>query len=221
MKFYDITQEVINKITAVILTAINQSSKAKIINGPHRKLPPRITIKINLRNQIKKRWQITYDPRFKRKSTHLPNEIKADINQYDQDSWTDWLLILNQEDLSIYNATRKFSRNFHKIPPILDTDGLKYTPLGKANAFKYSLENSFQTNPEPYDNRHISEVNRAVQHFLNSTRNDNNIKLTYPPRNSSYDQKDQSKKGYWTRWHTELSTQDDSSKSAHLYHQGI
>ncbi|GBM39012.1 putative RNA-directed DNA polymerase from transposon X-element, partial [Araneus ventricosus] len=95
-KFYDITNEaipgnpsinstkdideVINKITAVILTAINQSSKAKIINGPHRKLPPRITNKITLRNQIKKRWQITYDPRFKRKSTQLTNEIKADIN---------------------------------------------------------------------------------------------------------------------------------------------
>ncbi|GBM38933.1 putative RNA-directed DNA polymerase from transposon X-element, partial [Araneus ventricosus] len=95
-KFYDITKEailgnpsinstkdideVINKITAVILTAINQSSKAKIINGPHRKLPPRITNKITLRNQIKKRWQITYDPRFKRKSTQLTNEIKADIN---------------------------------------------------------------------------------------------------------------------------------------------
>ncbi|GBN05498.1 putative RNA-directed DNA polymerase from transposon X-element, partial [Araneus ventricosus] len=196
MKFYDITKEaipgnpsinstkdideVINKITAVILTAINQSSKAKIINGPHRKLPPRITNKITLRNQIKKRWQITYDPRFKRKSTQLTNEIKADINQYDQDSWTEWLLSLNQEDLSIYNATRKYSRKFHKIPPILDTDGLKYTPLGKANAFKYLLENSFQTNPEPYDNRHISEVNRAVQHFLNSMRNDNNIKLTSP-----------------------------------------
>ncbi|GBN18818.1 putative RNA-directed DNA polymerase from transposon X-element [Araneus ventricosus] len=58
--------------------------------------------------------------------------------------------------------------------------GSSTPPSGKANAFKYSLENSFQTNPEPYDNRHISEVNRAVQHFLNTTRNDNSIKLTSP-----------------------------------------
>ncbi|GBM27714.1 hypothetical protein AVEN_25338-1 [Araneus ventricosus] len=196
MKFYDIVKgaipgnpsinstkdidEVINKITAVILTAINQSSKAKIINGPHRKLPSRITNKITLRNQIKKRWQITYEPRFKRKSTQLANEIKADIKPFDQNSWTEWPFSLNQRDLSIYNATRKFSRKFRKIPSILDTNGLKYTPLGKANAIKYSLENSFQTNPDPYDNRHISEVNKAVQHFLNSTRNDNNIKVTSP-----------------------------------------
>ncbi|GBM17263.1 putative RNA-directed DNA polymerase from transposon X-element, partial [Araneus ventricosus] len=196
MKFYDIVKgaipgnlsidstkdfdEVINKITSVILAAINQSSKAKIINGRHKNLPFRITNKITLRNQIKKRWQITYDPRFKRKSTQLTNEIKADIKQYDQVSWTEWPFSLNQEDLPIYNATRKFSRKFQKIPPILDTDGLKYTSLGKANAFKYSIENSFQKNTGPYDNRHISEVNKAVQHFLNSTRNNNNIKLTSP-----------------------------------------
>ncbi|GBN77947.1 putative RNA-directed DNA polymerase from transposon X-element [Araneus ventricosus] len=64
MKFYDIVKraipdnlsidstkdfdEVINKITSVILTVINQYSKAKIINGPHKNLPPRITNKITL-----------------------------------------------------------------------------------------------------------------------------------------------------------------------------
>ncbi|GBN23336.1 putative RNA-directed DNA polymerase from transposon X-element [Araneus ventricosus] len=102
MKFYDIVKgaipdnlsidstkdfgEVINKITSVILTAINQFSKAKIINCPHNNLPSRITNKITFRNQIKKRWQITYEPRFKRKSTQLANEIKADMKQFDQDS---------------------------------------------------------------------------------------------------------------------------------------
>ncbi|GBN11552.1 hypothetical protein AVEN_246250-1 [Araneus ventricosus] len=80
MKFYNIVKEaipsnpninstkhideVINKITAVILTAINKPSKAKLINGPHRKLLLRISNKITLRNQIKNRWQITYDSKL-------------------------------------------------------------------------------------------------------------------------------------------------------------
>ncbi|GBM67835.1 hypothetical protein AVEN_229124-1 [Araneus ventricosus] len=119
-------------------------------------------------------------PQISKESTQLTKEIKADIKQYDQNSFAKWLLSLNQEDLSIYSANWKFSRKFHKIPPILDKDGLKHTPFGIANAFKYSLENSFQTNPEPYNNRCIFEVNKAVQHFLSSTRNDNNIKLTSP-----------------------------------------
>ncbi|GBN97302.1 hypothetical protein AVEN_8826-1 [Araneus ventricosus] len=83
----------------------------------------------------------------------------------------------------IYLSTTQLGNSqgtFTKSLPFLIRMGSSTPPLGKANAFKYSLENSFQTNPEPYDNRHISEVNKAVQHFLNSTRNNNNIKLSSP-----------------------------------------
>ncbi|CAL1275303.1 unnamed protein product [Larinioides sclopetarius] len=52
---------------------------------------------------------------------------------------------------------KKLARKFIPIPPILDTDGIKYTPLGKADAFRHSLENSFQVNPEPYCNSHINK----------------------------------------------------------------
>ncbi|GBO19147.1 hypothetical protein AVEN_210708-1, partial [Araneus ventricosus] len=87
---------------------------------------------------------------------------------------------LNQEDNSIYIAARKFSRKYIQIPPILDTDGIKYTPLGKANAFKFSLENSFQNNPEPYDGAHIDEVNRAIRRYIDNPKPSSNIKLTSP-----------------------------------------
>ncbi|GBM87188.1 hypothetical protein AVEN_78700-1 [Araneus ventricosus] len=80
------------------------------------------------------------------------SQIKSDgKSEIDQESWKEWLMNLNEEDNSIYIAARKFSRKYIQIPPILDTDYIKCTPLGKANAFKYSLENSFQTSPEPYD----------------------------------------------------------------------
>ncbi|GBO13245.1 RNA-directed DNA polymerase from mobile element jockey [Araneus ventricosus] len=87
-------------------------------------------------------------------------------------------MILNQEDNSIYIAARKFSRKYIQIPPILDTDGFKYTPLGKTNAFKHSLENSFQTNPEPYDDVHIDEVNRAIHRYIDNPKPSSNIKLS-------------------------------------------
>ncbi|GBN54258.1 RNA-directed DNA polymerase from mobile element jockey, partial [Araneus ventricosus] len=132
------------------------------------------------RNQQNNRWKTTYDPIYKRHANRLTNEIKRDIEKYNQDTWTDWLISLNPEDLSIYDATRKFTKKYIQVPPILDTDGLKYTPLGKANAFKYSLENSFQTNPEPYNNNHISFVNKKVRNYLAQKKNDNCIKLTSP-----------------------------------------
>ncbi|GBM95643.1 hypothetical protein AVEN_128868-1 [Araneus ventricosus] len=96
MKFYDIVKgaipdnlsiestkdfdKVITKITSVILTSINQFSKAKIINGPHKNLPSRFTNEITLRNQIKKRWHITYEPRFKRKSPSSTMKSKLTSN---------------------------------------------------------------------------------------------------------------------------------------------
>ncbi|GBN11497.1 putative RNA-directed DNA polymerase from transposon X-element, partial [Araneus ventricosus] len=173
-------EDAISKFSSTVLIAINQASKSKTINGTHRKLPPSITNKITQRNQQNNRWKTTYDPIYKRHANRLTNEIKRDIEKYNQDTWTDWLISLNPEDLSIYDATRKFTKKFIQVPPILDTDGLKYTPLGKANAFKYSLENSFQTNPEPYNNNHISFVNKKVRNYLAQKKNDNCIKLTSP-----------------------------------------
>ncbi|GBN43926.1 hypothetical protein AVEN_123553-1 [Araneus ventricosus] len=168
--------EAIAKLNSAILTAINLASRSKLINGNYRKLPPNIVKKITLRNQIRKRWQQTYDPRYRRTANRLTNQIR----DYDQESWKEWLMSLNQEDNSIYIAARKFSRKYIQIPPILDTDGIKYTPLGMANAFKYSLENSFQTNPEPYDDAHIDEVNRAIRRYIDNPKPSSNIKLTSP-----------------------------------------
>ncbi|GBN75382.1 putative RNA-directed DNA polymerase from transposon X-element [Araneus ventricosus] len=172
--------EAITKLNSAILTAINLASRSKLINGNYRKLPPNIVKKITLRNQIRKRWQQTYDPRYRRTANRLTNQIRREIRDYDQESWKEWLMSLNQEDNSIYIAARKFSRKYIQIPPILDTDGIKYTPLGKANAFTFSLENSFQNNPEPYDGAHIDEVNRAIRRYIDNPKPSSNIKLTSP-----------------------------------------
>ncbi|GBN86770.1 hypothetical protein AVEN_179844-1 [Araneus ventricosus] len=110
----------------------------------------------------------------------LTNQIRGEIRDYDPESWKEWLMILNQEDNSIYIAARKFSRKYIQIPPILDTDGIKYTRLGKANAFKYSLENSFKTNPELYDDHHIAEDNRAIRRYIDNPKPNSIIKSTSP-----------------------------------------
>ncbi|GBM46176.1 putative RNA-directed DNA polymerase from transposon X-element [Araneus ventricosus] len=168
--------EAIAKLNSAILTVINLASRSKLINGNYRKLPPNIVKKITLRNQIRKRWQQTYDPRYRRTANRLTNQIRGEIGDYDQESWKEWLMSLNQEANSKHIAARKYIQ----ILPILETDGIKYTPLGKSNTFKYSLENSFQTNSEPYDDLHIAEVNRAIRRYIDNPKPSSNIKLTSP-----------------------------------------
>ncbi|GBN00824.1 hypothetical protein AVEN_197340-1, partial [Araneus ventricosus] len=74
------------------------------------------------------------------------------------------------DDNSIYEANRKFSKKYIEIPLIIDTDGVKYTPLDKADALKYSLEISFQTNPESYDDNQIPMINKAVRQYIRKPR---------------------------------------------------
>ncbi|GBN10163.1 hypothetical protein AVEN_190798-1 [Araneus ventricosus] len=115
-----------------------------------------------------------------RDENKLTNEIKSDIRDFDQESWRGWLTGLIQEDNLIYEANRKISKKHIQIPLILDTDGVKYTPHGKANAFKYSLGNSFQINPEPYDNRQMAIVHKAVCHHIKNAREYFDVQLTSP-----------------------------------------
>ncbi|GBM98353.1 RNA-directed DNA polymerase from mobile element jockey [Araneus ventricosus] len=75
---------------------------------------------------------------------------------------------INPEDNTLYEMNRKLSKKIMPTPPILDTDGIKYTSLGKANAFKHSLENSIQENPEPYCNFHINKVNNSINSYFNN-----------------------------------------------------
>ncbi|GBM98980.1 hypothetical protein AVEN_182630-1 [Araneus ventricosus] len=61
-----------------------------------------------------------------------------------------------------------------------DTDEIKFTPLGKANALLYPLEKSFQTNSDSYDNINIVNVNKAFKIFIDYYSQHSNVKLTSP-----------------------------------------
>ncbi|GBN91498.1 putative RNA-directed DNA polymerase from transposon BS [Araneus ventricosus] len=76
---------------------------------------------------------------------------------------------------------RKLSKKFIPTPPILDTDVIKYTPLGKANAFKHSPENSFQKNSELYYNFHINAFNNSINSYFNNLAISSTPDLIFSP----------------------------------------
>ncbi|GBN86573.1 hypothetical protein AVEN_41317-1 [Araneus ventricosus] len=160
------TEEVddcISKFTCFITTTINLSTKVQLIKGHFRQLPQFILDKKKIKNRLRKLYQQTFYPPFK-----LQKQIHKDIEDFDNNRWRETIQGINSEDNTLYDMNRKLSNKFIPTPPILDTDGMKYMPLGKANAFRYSLENSFQENPEPYCNSHISKVNLTINKYLRS-----------------------------------------------------
>ncbi|GBM61035.1 hypothetical protein AVEN_79682-1 [Araneus ventricosus] len=125
--------------------AWNPSYKRTIQTTPQRNLS-----KIRIKNRLRKLYQIIFFPSYKRKAYKFQKEIQKDIETYDNDRWKETIMDINPEDNVLNDMNQKLSKKFIPTPPILDTNGIKYTPLGKANAFKHNLENSFQENPEPY-----------------------------------------------------------------------
>ncbi|GBO25010.1 hypothetical protein AVEN_97105-1 [Araneus ventricosus] len=59
---------------------------------------------------------------------------------------------------------------------------MKYTPLGKANVFRHSLENSFQENLEPYCNIHIIKVNRIIKNYFTNANYTKSFRSYHPMR---------------------------------------
>ncbi|CAL1296039.1 unnamed protein product [Larinioides sclopetarius] len=162
----------INHLTNTINTALNLSTKTKVIKGKFRQLPKFILDKIKIKNHHRKLYQQTLFPPYKRTAHRLQKDIQKDIDDFDNNRWNNIIKELNPEDNTLYDMNKKLARKFTPIPPILDTDGIRYTPLGKADAFRHSLENFFQVNPEPYCNSHINKVNHLVNNYHNhSTQN--------------------------------------------------
>ncbi|GBM89207.1 putative RNA-directed DNA polymerase from transposon X-element [Araneus ventricosus] len=170
----------IRQFTCNITTAINLATKSRVISGPFRQLPSFIVDKIKLKNRFRKYYQQTFYPLYKSKAYKLQKEIHEDIVNFDNNRWRETIEGISSEDNSLYEMNRKLSKKIIPTPPILDSDGMKYTPLGKANAFRFSLENSFQVNPEPYCNNHIKKVNRSISNYFQKLQIISQLDLVTP-----------------------------------------
>ncbi|GBN55309.1 hypothetical protein AVEN_47851-1 [Araneus ventricosus] len=71
--------EEIQKFTCCITSAINLSTRTKVISGPFRQLSKEILSKIKIKNRLRKLYQITFFPPYKRKAYKLQKEIQTDI----------------------------------------------------------------------------------------------------------------------------------------------
>ncbi|GFT94007.1 uncharacterized protein TNCV_5000351 [Trichonephila clavipes] len=81
-------------------------------------------------------------------------------------TWKD-LLTLNPQDNSIYHLRRKIAKRETTIPPLHDPRGIAHSDFEKAEAFKDTLEITFQENVEPYCDDKI-EVENVINNYFNN-----------------------------------------------------
>ncbi|GBM83651.1 hypothetical protein AVEN_160818-1 [Araneus ventricosus] len=135
----DTTEDVgdsIIKFTCCITTAMNLSTKVQLIKLPFRQLPRIILDKMKIKNRLRKLYQQTFYPSFKREAYKLQKKIHKEIEVFDNNRWRNTIQGINPEENTLYDMNRKLPKKFIHTTPILGTDGMNYTALGKANAFR-------------------------------------------------------------------------------------
>ncbi|GFS91673.1 probable RNA-directed DNA polymerase from transposon X-element, partial [Trichonephila clavipes] len=151
------------------------STSTRVINTPHFRLPENIRELIRAKNRFRKLWNNTRYPPYKREVNALIRQIKKEIETHKNRTWKDLLLTLNPQDNSLYNLHRKITKRAAVIPPLHGPGGMAYSDFEKAEAFKDTLEVTFQENVEPYSDDKIEEVENVVGNYF-----DNFTTLTLP-----------------------------------------
>ncbi|GFW97208.1 probable RNA-directed DNA polymerase from transposon X-element [Trichonephila clavipes] len=114
-------------------------------------------------------------PPYKREVNALVRQIRIEINEHKNRTWKNFLSTLNVEDNSLYQLHKRITKKHTVIPPLHGPSGMAYSDFEKAEAFKDTLEVTFQENSEPYSDDKIEEVENLVNNYF-----DDFITLTPP-----------------------------------------
>ncbi|GFT38550.1 uncharacterized protein TNCV_2748271 [Trichonephila clavipes] len=158
----------VQNFTSNVSNAISASTSIRLINTPHLRLPENIRELIRAKNRFRKLWNNTRYPPYKREVNALIRQIRSEIQDHKNRAWKNFLLTLNPEDNSLYNLHRKFSKRHVPFPPLHGPGGMAYSDFEKAEAFKNTLEVTFQENEEPYCDDKIEEVENLVDHYFDN-----------------------------------------------------
>ncbi|GFT22565.1 RNA-directed DNA polymerase from mobile element jockey [Trichonephila clavipes] len=158
----------VQNFTSNISNAISASTSTRLINAPHLSLPENIRELIRAKNIFRKLWNNTRYPPYKREVNALIRQIRSEIQEHKNRTWKDFLLTLNPEDNFLYNLHRKFSKRHIPFPHLHGPGGMAYSDFEKAEAFKDTLEVTFQENEEPYCDDKIEEVENLVDDYFDN-----------------------------------------------------
>ncbi|PRD27611.1 UNVERIFIED_CONTAM: hypothetical protein NCL1_34875 [Trichonephila clavipes] len=169
----------VQNFTDIIANAISASTSTRLIITSHLRLPENIRELIRAKNRFRKLWNNTRYPPYNREVNALIRQIRKEIEAHRNRTWKNILISLNPQDNSLYNLHRKITKRATVIPPLHGPGGMAYSKFEKAEAFKDTLEVTFQENVEPYCDDKIEEVENVVCNYF-----DNFTALT-PPLTSS------------------------------------
>ncbi|GFU09015.1 uncharacterized protein TNCV_1318851 [Trichonephila clavipes] len=164
----DNLDQAVQNFSNIVSDAINTSTSTRISKTSHLRLPINIRELIKTKNRFRKLWNNTRYPLYKREVNALVRQIRIEINEHKNRTWKNLLSSLNVEDISLYNLHKRITKKYTVIPPLHGPSGMAFSDFEKAEAFKDTLEVTFQENTEPYSDDKIEEVESLVNHYFDN-----------------------------------------------------
>ncbi|GFU64556.1 probable RNA-directed DNA polymerase from transposon X-element [Trichonephila clavipes] len=160
--------QAVQNFSNIVSDAINTSTSTRISKTSHLRLPINIRELNKTKNRFRKLWNNTRYPLYKREVNALVRQIRIEINEHKNRTWKNLLSSLNVEDNSLYNLHKRITKKHTVIPPLHGPSGMAFSDFEKAEAFKDTLEVTFQENAEPYSDDKIEEVESLVNHYFDN-----------------------------------------------------
>ncbi|GFY16027.1 probable RNA-directed DNA polymerase from transposon X-element [Trichonephila clavipes] len=130
--------EKIAQFTYNIHSAINQSSKVKVIKHNITFIPRSLRTKIAEKNRLRKQWQATRFPPIKQEVNRLQRQIRRDLTTLKKQEWDDILSDANSYPDDIHKIIRKRK----PLKFITPTSGLQRTGVRYAGQSEFICRNS-------------------------------------------------------------------------------
>lgn len=165
----------IANLTYTINNALNSASICKPKLSYQKTLPHQILIQIRYKNNIRKLWQRTLDPKLKTELNKLQRNIQKLMQDQRNRDWNDFLTTLDPEDNSLFKVNKKLTRKFQPVPPLKSPSGVVFTDIDKANLFGNTLEQTFICNSQLQDPIHDQLVHATVERYFT------NLNVPSPP----------------------------------------
>ncbi|GBN15055.1 hypothetical protein AVEN_216561-1, partial [Araneus ventricosus] len=144
--------------------ALTESSTQKFKDPPE-KLPLEIRDKIHLRNYLRRQWQRTRDPEYRREFYKIKDEVANETKQHLLQKRAQQIESLTPEARTLWRRSQLLRKPFTPIPPLRDETGdPAFAPIEKEEIIADSLRKQFEPNTDPiFDNPILSgKVKEAV-----------------------------------------------------------
>jgi len=131
----------LDRFTASIATAVNDSIYIKNNRTFKNALPPEIVKEIETKNRLRREWQRFRDPLVKRRLNSKIKFIRLILKTHRDDEWDHFLDTINAKDGSIYKL--------NAVHPLIGPNGLMYKDEDKVELFADTYENQFKLTTGP------------------------------------------------------------------------